>query len=336
MKIATLFIVVIVIVHTFLISITTTLGNNSQKSNFEGEMIFDRADGGFHIFKINGTVPDKEIRLTNKEANNYEPKWSPDGKHIAYINRGPNGKNNICIMDSDGKNKKKIVSMEYGIIFNIRWLKTGNELWFTYNPNRPGSKIIEKEVDIGTGSIRNISTSEQKLKECDRPILSPNEGLLICMKWLMPSKERLTIYQTETGEVTKTNKKISKPRNQGKNSQGIISYKGIVYKKKTEMILENASDPLWSSDSLRFAILIGSQLTIFDKNGSKTVRVGTLCKNEGASCLRTWSQDSKRILYSCYCGAEEIQEKIYIYDLETKKSIYITEGQNPDWYFPAR
>lgn len=335
MKFATLFIVVIVIVHTFLISITTTLGNNSQKSNFEGEIIFDKAYGGFHIFKINGTAPNREIRLTNKQPDNFEPKWSPNGKHIAYINRGPSGKNNIFIMDSNGKNKKRIVSTEYGIIFNIRWIKTGNEIRFTYNPNRPGSEIIEKEVDIGTGIIRKISTSEEKLKECGRPIQSPNKELLICMKWLMPGKERLTVYQTEIGEETET-KKISKLKDQVKKSQGIISYKGIMYKKKTEMILENASDPLWSSDSLRFAILIGSQLTIFDKNGSKTVRVGTLCKNEGASCLRTWSQDSKKILYSCYCGAEEIQEKIYIYDLETKKSIYITEGQNPDWYFHTR
>jgi len=323
-----------------LLCLNTIWAYTVKENKFEGEIVFDKAHDGFHIFRISGMAPYKEIQLTQKDPaiarDNIMPKWSPNGTRIAYVNRETSGKSNIFVIDPDGKNKKNITSLTHGIIVNLKWDNNGNEIHFTYNPNKPGEEITGKIVDVRTGVMRDITKKGVKLKACDSAIRSPNEDLLICTKWLMPGKEKFIIYHAETIKENGIKKILSKITKQAKKDEEVISCDDTEYKKKTEMILQDASEPLWDRDSLRFAILIGSQLTIFDKSGSKTVRVGVLCKNEGASCLRTWSQDSKRILYSCYCGAEEIQEKIYIYDLETKKSIYITEGQNPDWYFPAK
>lgn len=327
-----IFIISLVAIYMFFIfCVSAVTGNETYNNEFNGEIIFDRAAGGFHIFKINGAYPYREIQLTKKEPDNYEPRWSPDGKYIVYINRKKSETSNIFIMDFNGNNKRKITSMENGIIFNIHWAKDGNEVHFAYNPNKPRSEIIEKAVDIRTGTMRNIEKTEEKFNECDRTIQSPNEERLICTKLLISGKERLSIYQKEKDERTVINRIAAK----FKKDQKIFSYKGIDYQKKTEMILEDIADLLWSKDSLRFAALIGSKLAIFDKDGHEIIRKA-LCKDEGATCLRAWHQDPKKILYSCYCGAQEIQERIYLFDLETKKSLYIKEGQNPDWYSGAK
>jgi len=300
-----------------------------QKNKFEGEIVYDKASGGFHIFKISGSLPAKEIQLTTRDKkyyeNNVEPKWSPNGKYIAYINEGSIEKNNIFIMNSDGNNKRRITSLSQGIIFNIRWDKTGNDILFTYNPNKPNENIVEKIVNIKTGIVRDVNMIEEKIKNCPEKISSADEMVLICRKWLMPGKDSFTLFQRVGGPETKTGKQ-----------QEIIFYKSSTYKKKKEFILEDAYYPIWSRNNSKFAIMIGSGLTIFDKDGNLVNRIDNLCRDEGAACLRMWSYDSKKILYSCYCGAEEIQERIYLLNLETKKSFFIAEGQHPDLYFKKR
>jgi len=300
-----------------------------QNNKFEGEIVYDKASGGSYIFKIVGSAPNKEIQLTKRDSAYYgwngEPKWSPDGKYIAYVNGEPIEKNSIFIMPSDGKNKREIANLRHGIIFNIRWNKTGNEIMFTYNPNKPNENIVEKIVDIKTGTVRDENMIEKKIKNCPEKISSADERVLICRKWLMPGKDSFTLYQRVGRRETTTGKQ-----------QEIIFYKGSTYRKKKEFILEDAYYPLWSGNNSKFAIMIGSGLTIFDKDGNLVNRVDNLCRDEGAACLRMWSYDSKKILYSCYCGAEEIQERIYLLNLETKKSFFIAEGQHPDWYFKKR
>jgi Tol biopolymer transport system component len=327
------------LIYSFLVFvyINTAFGDISQKNKFEGKIVFDRAYGGFHIFKIDGSLPEKEIQLTKKNIKHYEnyvePKWSPDGKYIAYIARPEIEKSNIFIMDSNGENIKQITNLSYGIIINMRWNRNGNEILFTYNHK---GEMLEKAVDIGTSAIKNIEGKEEKLEKCNYTIPSPNEETLICEKWLMPDKWKISIYQKEDSDrswskyITVKIKKILHWLN---DEQEIVLFKDNFYNKKREFFFEGLSfSPLWSQDSLRFANLNREYLTIFDKDGSEIARIKELCKGEGATCLRSWPANINKMLYSCYCGAEEIQEKIYLIDLKTKKYLYITEGQNPDWY----
>jgi len=308
-------------------------GDVLQKNKFEGEIIYDRAYyGGWHIFKINGSFPDKAIQLTIKDSkysgNNIEPKWSPQGRYIAYVNRewgrGKNVKSNIFIMDFDGGNRRRLTNFSYGIIFDIRWSKNGEEILFTYNPNKPKENIVEKAVNIKTGIIRDVI--EEKANGCYHVIPSANEEVLICITPpIWSSKYSFSIYHREGRADAATGKK-----------QETIFYKGKGYRKKKELPLKTAFNPIWSRDNTKFAVIIGADLIIFDKDGNQINRIENLCRAEGGACLRMWSYDSKKILYSCYCGAEEIQERIYILNLETKKSFFIAEGQHPDWYFQKK
>jgi len=303
-------------------------GDLLQTYKFEGEIVYDKAYGGFKIFKINGSFPDKNIQLTvrNTEYNgdNVEPKWSPDGKYIAYINEESIKKNNIYIMDPDGKNKRKITNFNYGIIFNIRWNSNGKEILFIYNSKKPKEKIVGKAVNVKTGIVKDVI--EEKPNGCSEIIPSTNEEVLICITPpMLSNKYSFTIYQKKGRAEAATGGK-----------QETIIYKGKAYSKKKELLLKTAFNPIWSRDNTKFAVIIGADLIIFDKDGNQINLLANMCLDEGAACLRMWSYDSKKILYSCYCGAEEIQERIYILNLETKKSFFIAEGQHPDWYFQKK
>jgi len=321
------------------------INREALQEEFEGEIVYDKAYGGSHIFKINGLSPGKEIQLTERESehsgNNIEPEWSPDGKYIAYVNRAwrPIEKSNIFnifIMEPDGKNQRKITNFSYGIIFNVRWDKTGNEILFTYNPSRVGEHIGEKAVNIRTGDVRDVDTSAEKIKGYVKIIPSGNEQVIICDKWLGPGEERFIVFQREGRPETTTEEvkgEIRKFLYKYKDNPDVILYKGNFYRKKKELNLQNASNPIWSRDNMKFVVFMREDLTIFDKNGNEIHRIKNPFPDEGAICLRMWSDDSKKLLFSSYCAAEGVQERIYILNLETKKFFFIAEGQNPDWYF---
>jgi Tol biopolymer transport system component len=67
------------------------------------EIIFasDR-DGTFHIYVVN-VDGSGLVRLTNEAAGDLSPRWSPDGKFIAFSRVGA-----IYVMDSDGANVRKV------------------------------------------------------------------------------------------------------------------------------------------------------------------------------------------------------------------------------------
>jgi len=59
-------------------------------------------DGTFHIYVVN-VDGSGLVRLTNEAAGDLSPRWSPDGKFIAFSRVGA-----IYVMDSDGANVRKV------------------------------------------------------------------------------------------------------------------------------------------------------------------------------------------------------------------------------------
>lgn len=327
---------VVVILCISLLFYSSSSGEPFKKSRFDGDIVFDRAGGGFHIYKISGAVPDKEIRLTHNDmalaGENAEPVWLPGGKQIAFINRQTDGKSKIVVIDSEGKNMRDVASFQAGIIFDLRRDTKADELRFSYNPNKPEADISEKRVNVTTGAITEVASDNKKPAECNRVVLSPDGNALICIKWLSPGKEKFIIYQAELGKRSLTGEIAAKWRKLLEKEATTITWEKRTFRRGAEMIFENASDPLWAKSGQEFAVTVQDRLTICNKNGTEIGRVEALCKNEGAVCLRRWPRAGGKLLYSCYCGAEGIQEKIYLFDLTTKKSSFIAEGQHPDLF----
>ncbi len=300
--------------------------NAIPKSKFEGTIVFDRAHGGFHIFKIDGARPEKEIQLTQKNDHYYEdyeePKWSPDGKRIAFVvKEGPLTRQNIFIMNADGTNKTKLTNFVKGLVFNLEWKPNSNEIIFTYNPNEPNKEILRRAIDISTGNIREIGKENQKIGACSSIIPSPDDKVLLCLEWLAPNKDKMTIYHSLS---------------HGSAGKNILKYNGILYGKVTERILDNTSQPLWSKDSSKFAVLMNGALILFDTQGEEIIRKKQRLCNINLICLKNWPANSDKIVFACNCGAEGVQESIYLLDTKTMKRLFITEGQNPDLYIGTK
>lgn len=78
---------------------------NATVGGGEGKIAFVRANQIYTMTKAGGTV--KQLTTVGK---NYRPRWSPDGKHIAYIQEDVNGNKNVFEMTATGGNKTKVTS----------------------------------------------------------------------------------------------------------------------------------------------------------------------------------------------------------------------------------
>ena len=101
------------------------------------------------------TIDGTEItQLTNDDSNNYHPKISPDGKHIAYLaNR--DGSQEVYVMGIDGSNQTRITKNSISE-WDPAWSLDGSKVLFSaqnvhgfydiYKANKYGSEI-EKVVE---------------------------------------------------------------------------------------------------------------------------------------------------------------------------------------------
>src|SRR5205085_7642588 len=68
-----------------------------------GHLVFS-SDGDIYVMQADGS---HRRQLTSDPWPQFDPTWSPDGKHIAYRD-GRNGHNEIYVMNSDGSGKLNV------------------------------------------------------------------------------------------------------------------------------------------------------------------------------------------------------------------------------------
>jgi TolB protein len=73
-------------------------------------------------------------RLTTDPANGMHPSWSPDGRRIAFMS-WRNGRTELFLMNADGSNQQRIVSMDRGDAIDPRWSPDGSRIVFVHLPD---------------------------------------------------------------------------------------------------------------------------------------------------------------------------------------------------------
>ncbi|MBU0492213.1 MAG: VCBS repeat-containing protein [Chloroflexi bacterium] len=92
-------------------------------------------DGNFEIYvmDVDGAEPGSanQRRLTNSDLDDYFPAWSPDGKQIAFFSvKWPAQKQDICIMNADGTDVRKLTDTPYVVDEDPAWSPDGKQIAF--------------------------------------------------------------------------------------------------------------------------------------------------------------------------------------------------------------
>jgi TolB protein len=73
-------------------------------------------------------------RLTRDPDNGMYPSWSPDGVRLAFMS-WRTGRTELYVMNADGSDQKKLVTMERGDAIDPRWSPDGSRIAFVHMPD---------------------------------------------------------------------------------------------------------------------------------------------------------------------------------------------------------
>lgn len=145
-----------IIISVFLASLITLLQTNIVGEDLVGneknsKFIFtswDDKNSNIYVMYPDGTGLNK---LTNDKVNYFSPKWSPDGKHIVYVDSATN---DLYIMDADGENKVNLTNtFEYAEAYPS-WSPDGNKIAYMASQAQEFSKYDIYVINSdGTGKI---------------------------------------------------------------------------------------------------------------------------------------------------------------------------------------
>lgn len=124
----------------------------SPALSHDGHMIaFVDVNDQIEVANVDGT----RVRVLTRKGLNYEPAWSPDGKHIAFeSDRGTSGRERIYVMNADGTDQRRLVGQGTGEFDNDdpAWSPDGRKLAFS--SDRTNDRQIFVMNSVGGGLHR--------------------------------------------------------------------------------------------------------------------------------------------------------------------------------------
>ncbi len=134
----------------------------------------DAYDGEIHVVNADGS---HDVALTHGNANDTHPRWSPDGKRIAFLSDRTEEKNQVYVVNADGSDENALTS-EPAAIQQFDWTPDGRTIVFTRKDDlTPEEKEREKEkndpiviganpkytrlysIDVSTHEVRRLTVS---------------------------------------------------------------------------------------------------------------------------------------------------------------------------------
>lgn len=139
-----------------------------------------------HLY-LSGTDKMSTIQLTRGEKNNINPKWSPDGKQIAFLSNR-DGKNNLYLINIAEGEAERLTDLKSGIT-DFKWNNKGNQIAFISND------VQTKEEEENKKSGEDWYFMNEKFKQ----------GRLYLLQ--LSKKDEHGMY--ETSVLTKENRHIN-------------------------------------------------------------------------------------------------------------------------------
>jgi imidazolonepropionase-like amidohydrolase/Tol biopolymer transport system component len=170
--------------------------------------------GDIYTMPIAGGTP---TRIADGLAYEQQPRFSPDGKRIAFVSdRG--GGDNIWVMNVDGSDKRQVTKEDFRLLNQPSWSPDGRFIvakkHFTTGRSLGTGEVWLYHVSGGGGVPLVKRASEQLQKELGEPIYAPNGKSVYYTRNITPGPIfqyaqnsntdlfHIENYNLETGEVT--------------------------------------------------------------------------------------------------------------------------------------
>jgi len=221
------------------------------------------------------------------------PRYSPDGRQIAFNRKDPHQHESIVITERDGSGLREIVR---------RRPSDGTICWY---PDGSGIYFTQAEIESGFNVYQDLYSFDLKRKDLKRI----TNSLRIKEPDIAPDGERFAVITSEGGNQ---NLAILEPFADNVKMTQLTKYK-----------LMRISNPRWSSDGKY--ILYSSA----DNNSATGIHIYSLAeetdkllfKNGNSNAYPTWSPDGKHIVY---VSDETGVYNIHAFSLKDNRSYQVT------------
>jgi Tol biopolymer transport system component len=138
-----------------------TTGMTATEWSLDGRFVlYSRVEGKLdQIFVAASDGSARPVRVGDAATPNWSPRWSPNGKSIAYLVDGdaaPKGSVGVWLMDIDGSNARKLTKETYTGFNSITWNHSGTQLAFT---GSQGSNLDLWIVGLDGAPERAVTTN---------------------------------------------------------------------------------------------------------------------------------------------------------------------------------
>jgi Tol biopolymer transport system component/DNA-binding SARP family transcriptional activator len=124
------------------------------------------ADGYVHIYKValNGTtIRGEPIRVTHKDADDYDPRWAPDDSEIAF-HRKTRDNRDVYVIGADGRRETRVTTDTTRYEYHPDWSPDGQSLTYT-SPRDGGSDYqvftVSRDATGGWSEPKLVSQPKQ-------------------------------------------------------------------------------------------------------------------------------------------------------------------------------
>jgi Tol biopolymer transport system component len=286
-------------------SISVDVDSLKPKFPFEGQIVFQSdMDGDREIYLM---THDGVKQLTDNDWEDEFPKWSPDGKKIAY-SANPKGNYDIFVMNADGSNITPVTTSPKAEVEHA-WFSDGKKIAFTIE-ERKGlrKKFTLWMIDLETE--RRSRILEEFKGSSALPNFSPTAPLIAFT---------------------------------GKKTMGWDVYVFERRQKELTSLTEGgkACRPHFSRDGARIAYVSGKadgngDIWLMNPDGTGKIRLTE--RDETADYFPSWSPDEEYIVFSSSLEhrVDRGNWSLFLVHVKTKKIIPLLDSPGrdvfPDWF----
>lgn len=130
--------------------------------------------GDIYVMPIAGGTP---TRIAQGLSWEHQPRWSPDGRRIAFVSDRAGG-DNIWIMDADGGNRQQVTKEDFRLMNQPSWSPDGRYIvakkHFTTGRSLGTGEVWMYHVDGGAGVLLVKRPNETHQKELGEPTFAPD------------------------------------------------------------------------------------------------------------------------------------------------------------------